>query len=253
MSVNHPFRTMAAAIGLCASVTPLHAAMLSSASLQNFSIAVEDLTPNDGIQAGYTFAGMSQQGHVLSWSSYSAPGEGDSTFASGWHDVALQSSSGASTAASSAGNGFIATSGSGLYTAFMNRSAGISMLPNTRLLISADVQLSASIDSLACEPLCQRASAQLLISAPGVFTRLEHVAVNPFGETSRTVSIPVSFTFENSSLSLVERSISMSVESGGALVPIPEPSTYALMLAGLGVVAWTRRRRLAGRPIGAPR
>jgi hypothetical protein len=31
----------------------------------------------------------------------------------------------------------------------------------------------------------------------------------------------------------------------GQLAPVPEPETYALMLAGLGVVGWTARRRRA--------
>ena len=34
-----------------------------------------------------------------------------------------------------------------------------------------------------------------------------------------------------------------SGEIRGFLAPIPEPETYALMLAGLGVVAWAARRR----------
>jgi hypothetical protein len=33
----------------------------------------------------------------------------------------------------------------------------------------------------------------------------------------------------------------------GQLAPIPEPETYALMLAGLGVVGWSARRRRAQR------
>ena len=32
-------------------------------------------------------------------------------------------------------------------------------------------------------------------------------------------------------------------EIRGFLAPIPEPETYALMLAGLGAVAWAARRR----------
>ena len=31
------------------------------------------------------------------------------------------------------------------------------------------------------------------------------------------------------------------------VAPIPEPETYALMLAGLGVLGWAARRRQAGR------
>lgn len=40
---------------------------------------------------------------------------------------------------------------------------------------------------------------------------------------------------------------SITVGGGGGPVPIPEPSTYALMLVGLGAVAWTVRRRRSGR------
>lgn len=35
------------------------------------------------------------------------------------------------------------------------------------------------------------------------------------------------------------------VPSGGSAMPIPEPQTYALLLAGLGLLAFMRRRRLA--------
>jgi NAD-dependent oxidoreductase involved in siderophore biosynthesis len=32
-------------------------------------------------------------------------------------------------------------------------------------------------------------------------------------------------------------------EIRGLLVPVPEPETYALMLAGLGIVGWAAKRR----------
>ena len=35
-------------------------------------------------------------------------------------------------------------------------------------------------------------------------------------------------------------------EIRGFLVPVPEPETYALMLAGLGLLGWTARRRQRG-------
>jgi len=37
-----------------------------------------------------------------------------------------------------------------------------------------------------------------------------------------------------------------SGSGGGHVSPIPEPSTYILMLAGLGAVAFVARRRRAG-------
>lgn len=37
----------------------------------------------------------------------------------------------------------------------------------------------------------------------------------------------------------------LSVRVDGVVAPIPEPATYALMLAGLGLVAWAARRRRA--------
>jgi hypothetical protein len=33
------------------------------------------------------------------------------------------------------------------------------------------------------------------------------------------------------------------VSTGATVSPIPEPQTYALMLAGLGAIAWISRRR----------
>jgi predicted extracellular nuclease len=37
-----------------------------------------------------------------------------------------------------------------------------------------------------------------------------------------------------------------------SLAPVPEPQTYALMVAGLGLVGWAARRRAAGRARGGP-
>ena len=44
-------------------------------------------------------------------------------------------------------------------------------------------------------------------------------------------------------ISMVGLAPTGGVGDGGTVTPVPEPQTYALMLAGLGAVGWTARRR----------
>lgn len=98
-------------------------------------------------------------------------------------------------------------------------------------------------------------------STSQTFTEASDVAGNVWGTFG--------FNFVATSSSMTLTILGLSLPAGnayigldnvsvvpGAVNPVPEPETYALMLAGLGVVGWAARRRrssLAGRPTGTRR
>ena len=88
------------------------------------------------------------------------------------------------------------------------------------------------------------ADIPLQASSPFTLATLSFTALAG-GTTTVTLGSPTVGDFDGNAITgadLVLGSASVTV-LGGNVSPIPEPATYALMLAGLGVLAWTARRR----------
>jgi hypothetical protein len=244
------FQMTATGIALGFSMFPVGAATMGSASLQDFRITVEDLNLNDGIQAGYSFSSF---GASVNSSAQAEPTPQTVVdFANKWSPIFAQASSGSTVARAEVGNDFLSVSGSGYYAAHADWRAQFSILPNTRLVFSADAHLSASIDSLVCDPLCQSAEARIQItdrsdrSAPVHDDVFSHFALaqGPSGDLSETHTESIFFSVENTEAFSGFADIDIHMEtSANSLQPIPEPSTYALMLAGIGLCAAVVRRR----------
>lgn len=240
-------RTASVGVALGLSISAVGAAPTSSTLFKNFTITVEDLDLSDGLEAGYTTSFLSQSGFA---SAHALPNwEADKQFYDNWSPMLAHAFSGENKAEVAGGENFLSTSGSGEYVAIGAREAGILVSPHTRLVFTADAEVSASIDSLACDELCQSAGARITILHSTYTSHHTDFALatevrGPSGDLSRTLSAPVSFSIENTESVSAGINFRIHVESSASsTAPIPEPSTYALMLAGLGLCAAVARRR----------
>ena len=131
-------------------------------------------------------------------------------------------------------------------------------------LTSAPTQVSLADYSFEVGPNCYACSlkpsfdAMLDVTIAGVTRQIDlpyaWSSTGPFDSLTFATAAPVRFDLGNgSSILLAVADLGTITSAGGALSghldatlsvsAIPEPSAWALTLAGLGVVAWVRRRR----------
>ena len=148
--------------------------------------------------------------------------------------------------------------------------------PGTELMVSGTMKLQSSVDAEALAGLTQgklmradgRATAQTrayaLVDYPDLeiitsFPRADdfyavdtHEYLSPLGSLGKdhaqgSLEQTFSFTIRNRHYSAVDLYFDVSIAAWAAATPVPEPSSIALMFAGVGVVAWRgQRRRLQG-------
>ncbi len=247
--------------------SPAWGAVSATASLSNFAWQLFDLDPTDGITPAITFAGESSvsTSSLGSSSDYRwAPGFFASTAASSTSGL---SSAGASTGASG-GSATISlrspTAGTWVYASADGSpvNASFTITPWTAVLFTADASGTAKttigFDGVDREYANASVSMTAYLS-PGIDSQEYHSAYRSAyasdswdgsGYTGQTVSFAglLRLGFGNFSGEAVNGLVYASASaSGGTSLPVPEPHTYALMLAGLATVGlWVRRRRRDG-------
>jgi hypothetical protein len=223
----------------------------ASASLHNFTIVVEDLDLDDGIEAGFSFS-QTGQTEQSTFASARAIADGEvrsrQEFFTTFEAATLEIGLGDTTASAVAGNDFMTASGEGLDAQFrsgVSRRTSLEVAANTRLVFSGDASLTTDISSPSCAPHCEIAAAQVTIWSDATagttfsLTGLAH-RFDPVDALTGHVSFSHSNTFGQTR----SFGLQMLVEAQGAVGPIPEPQTYALMLAGLALCAGVARRRV---------
>jgi hypothetical protein len=225
------------------------AAATSSASLQNFTITVEDLNLNDGIEAGYTFLLSDQVLDARALVTVDAEPVVQQDFKQPWGPSSVQLDAGGTLVRASAGEGSIFASGQGpaaFHHAIASRRGLLEVAPNTRLVFTGDASAAASIDSPQCTPpLCEISFARLVVWA-GISSFTEMFSLNALAHPQNPPdSLTGSFNFahENNFDHTREYNVHLYAETFATLGPVPEPQTYALMLAGLALCGWMSRRR----------
>lgn len=270
---------VAAAIVSLASA-PAFAASSASASIGPLSFQLIDLNPLDGVTPWITFASTGYDNFIyvqaqrsdLTLSDYSELGG-----ASPWATASLTASAGAAQAAASiAGTGVahgstLLASGSigdfqaaaGNYALFNTAarapyytSNAFTLSANTLLVISGTANVTASaVGFLGFGANSAAANVELTVSGAGGGGGGYQIAADFISVSDSTYLGNESFnlatgrTLAVSFLNLTNGSLNgdlqLSVSAGGVshANPVPEPETYALMLAGLALIGKLVRRR----------
>ena len=278
-----------AASAAAAIATPTWAYQSSAlATLSGLTFSVTDLNPDDGIEAGFSFAGMTSIGagayslalggamnygplvyqlqplsEIFARSDTASIVHGSTMFGTAGQSGNLLYSSGTTTAFMSSAHGH-ATFQSGYIRSFND---SFSVNPNTQLTVTGLATLHAAVNGTcdavlyACDVAWADASltfgwlTDLGVSGPEVYSTEVGVRANAALQPTTVELLEQSLTQELQ-LSLYNRSnetqyaLLQAVTYAGAsydwdppppVTPIPEPSTYALMLAGLAAVVGRRR------------
>jgi hypothetical protein len=245
----------------------------STVTFSNFHYTLTDLTPDDGIapSAAFTFLNYA---YVLG----SNPGSNDQTFSK--DDVATQSAAVSApgysiSASTTAGtglqhlNGASATaSGSAIisgdetpysdgkqisaYSASTILYSGdFTLAPGSQITFYADVHAFASSDTgTTNDESFARAIGWFSGSAGNDYfsTSVQANAThnNDFGLKTDEMTQALQVTFSNDGFKPLTGYFNIRGDIGGSAVnmlPVPEPSTYAMFLAGLGLIGFAKRRR----------
>jgi hypothetical protein len=243
---GHAAVTRAAIAAAMALVCAGAMAATGSASLQNFTITAEDLDPNDGVDPGFIFV-RAEQSTAVSLRTSGGQQHADQEFLLSWADSAVHLNVDGTTTSASAGPGLMSASTSGLEAnARTFRMAVLQVTSHTRLHFTGDAAVSTRIDSSHCGPgaACELSFASFIIwsqAAPGETFALRGGAHN--FDAPDTLTGSVDFSYENQFDHLREFTLQMDATVFSSVGPVPEPQSYALMLAGLALCAWVARRR----------
>ncbi|MCW7538135.1 PEP-CTERM sorting domain-containing protein [Aquabacterium sp. A7-Y] len=243
---------------------PAHAGLHAESSWSNLSFTVIDLDLDDGIEAGYTLLGAGGSTFAQAYSR--RPGE---AFHPPVTDIKSWSGEAAGTASASAEDGGISVGvtmgdaardarstsqahdfgdGNGAVSQYFN----LELRANTRLEVSVDASLRLEDDralATAKRDLGGYVILSFLEGAAEYEDKLSEQLFSPqdFLALNRHLSI----SFDSGSQGLAG-SLSLQgfsyVEAGHGLPPppVPEPSTYALLAGGLGLLGFQARRRQRG-------
>jgi hypothetical protein len=244
----------ACALGAALLLAPgLARAVESTALITNFAIEVVDLDLQDGVQAGYSLLLPQTTAKASALGQFGTDGKTQFDAASDWtsevHAGVLDGPAG-SVAHAAPGHlfAFGRTTGpeSGYSTEVQRFANGITILPNTRLVFTADFQ--ATVSHYACvPPVCE-----VLYAA----TSFHLFQRSPTGQLDSAAYFSVQTLLPDGGPDL-HRHMDLSFATGAdpwrgeigmqviteSSVPVPEPSTGLLLLAGAGVVLWRLRRR----------
>jgi hypothetical protein len=238
----------------------------SSATVGNLRFEVIDLTPSDAIAAGYTLgpiagfdlAAMADQTwEVLGGSPDTLPARGPAVLtaqsAGAWGEMLLtydQNLVFQHTTVSGRADAGVnlptlqGHSGGG----FSQTGSTLSLQPFTSLAFTVDASVTGVVSPYGSDAVTSgSAGGTIFIRLAGV----DHVVLSAGQDHPGSFARQASLTLEvvNNTAEVLENELQFYVVNGarGALVPIPEPETYALMLVALGVVGYrARNARRAG-------
>ncbi|HMM55810.1 MAG TPA: PEPxxWA-CTERM sorting domain-containing protein [Candidatus Desulfobacillus sp.] len=266
-----------AALLLAAWAAPSGAASFASASVGPISYQLIDLNPDDGIAPSITFLMPDQfnggPGLSFAYTETEDTGTGlmdaRSNTGFGWAPLSANASvPGSWASAAISGNGtplgstVSATGASygtaggsedyGKYFANMTTDAGFTLSPYTEVVFRAGVSLSASVTYGTYNDVWEEANAwgtffvwpddEVNIGSRMVRAVPSYWDQDPIDNVSFNGILTVSLA-NNSADELDGYFGSYAHAWGNSTAPVPEPETWALLLAGLGIMGGVARRR----------
>lgn len=256
-----------AAAGLLAVAPQAQATVSATASLTNFQYQLFDLDPSDGIAASVSFAG-SASAFASATDSAVAGSNGNSQSASGAIGAGLsvsalqgistaqaQTFAGNPTTAGAAPGSFASASTSGIGNSAYGsssplNSSGFTLSPRTLLVFSASVSSISVTSSVLGESAYASVTVGLYDSGgPSSQQSLgqAYAGIGSDGYTYSNVPGSVSASFTNLSGLPVTGTAYVQAYASVSTTAVPEPRTYALMLAGLLSVRLLTGRHRFGR------
>jgi hypothetical protein len=260
-------KVLAAALALSATVLPAQAA-ISTATTGDSSMVLTLIDFADGISSvynlGYTYSqfdsmvsAASAAGGALTWDVSALYG---ATWSNFWSTAQAGSTSWAIYAADGTGSGLgargmIMTKGNVMSTSNTNLSLGQNLqqsIANMDTYLDANKAIDSSYSTTG---KADYAGATKAYGATGRVNAAGYDSTNPLDTSMEVLSLtlgksnfvaPITTTLGNT-----QGNYSFSMSSAGVLsfnvpvAPVPEADSYAMLLAGLGVVAAVTRRRKA--------
>ena len=250
----------------------------ASASLTNIRFKLTDLAPGDGVAASLTTVPNATKTDLFASASFDGIAQTNQTIATGVLVPGSINASGlAATAGSGAQGGSLFSSGTAgdrgtfqsqasVYSAADGLATSFMLSPHTRLTITAKMDLSISITDVCGSFQCEKAVATASIgglfgnSGASQSTSLFLDASALDGSfRAQTLHDVMTVSFVNdgdTSLGIWGFSMFTFVNGVGAVTPVPEPATWASLLAGLAALTAVRRfrdRRASGSAGGRQR
>lgn len=242
----------------------------STMSFTNFSYTLIDLDANDGITPSITFAGVNSSSHaaVIEWNSFKL----NSAYGAGSLAPVSSSIAGATYSGSAivSGSGTLETLGlTASSEIFSNASKpgaevtsaaqfgprGFQLSANTGIRFSftsagtlhRDADISGDLNAFSLS-----ASQNAIFSINGTLPQIYNESVTKLnGDLSKPYDYSwfdsVAFSYDNlgnqSVIGSIQGSISTSASAYFSAPPVPEPSSYAMLGAGLAMIGALRTRR----------
>lgn len=235
--------------GLCSSAG---AALNSSASLTAISYTLVDLEPNDGVDASIIFTDYRS---YSSSSAASVAGQGldwNQTVQDNSSNPLLGSSMGARAALTSGsinGSSLAATGalhGPGEYYTNAWQSIMFTLSAHTHLVITGHVAASAEGNLVYPDQVSSSAWLQVIDSQhASPFGRISFKNWGAYSYSNPGINTDEDFTLEfaNVGSTVIDGTMDVAVGAYGTLAPVPEPATYGMLLAGLGLMGVALRRQ----------
>lgn len=223
----------------------------STASLSGVYYSLQDLNLNDGIDPSISFSWYSQVNAGVApvvaegLTSHSTA----ASFSGSAHLMVSNAALGATTSASINGWNLNATgqaTESGEYYSSAHKSIRFTLSPNTSLFIGGFI--NAGVSSKLALPDVAGSNVWLQIinsqnANPYTQSAFYSVGAYSYNDSPTTVEDQFYLNMSNAKGSAMNGTIDIYTGAWGTLAPVPEPSTYAMMLAGLGLLGAAARRK----------